>query len=117
VAYDTRLADRIRERLVDQPDVREQAMFGGLAFLVGGHLAVAASGQGGLLVRVDPTVGSALIAGGKAEPMVMRGRPMAGWLRVSADAVRTARQLDTWVRRGVAHASALPPKAATAKGR
>jgi TfoX/Sxy family transcriptional regulator of competence genes len=117
VAYDTDLAERIRERLVGEPNVREQAMFGGLAFLIGGHLAVAASGQGGLLVRVDPAAGEALLAAGKAEPMVMRGRPMAGWLRVPADSVRTARQLDTWVQRGAAHAATLPPKTSKAKAK
>ena len=85
-------------------------MFGGLAFLVDGHLAVAASGQGGVLVRVAPEESARLIASGKAEPMEMRGRPMKGWLCVDDDGVRTKRQLTTWVDRGVNVARSLPPK-------
>jgi hypothetical protein len=85
-------------------------MFGGLAFLVRGNMAVAASGQGGLLVRVDPADSSALVARSSATPMRMRGREMPGWLRVGPEHVRTARQLDAWVRRGVSFARSLPPK-------
>jgi hypothetical protein len=81
-------------------------MFGGLAFLVGGNMAVAASGQGGLLVRADPDEGDALVASGAAEPMVMRGRPMTGWLRVDPP----AGEVEAWVRRGVSYACTLPPK-------
>ena len=110
MAYDTDLAERIREQLATHEAVSEQRMFGGLAFLVGGHLAVAASGQGGLMVRVDPAEGGALIEQGKAEPMIMRGKRMSGWLRVPSDAVRTTRQLTPWVRRGTAYAASLPPK-------
>jgi TfoX/Sxy family transcriptional regulator of competence genes len=115
MAYDTDLAERIREQLATRDDVAEQRMFGGLAFLVGGHMAVAASGQGGLMVRVDPAEGAALVAEGKADPMVMRGKPMSGWLRLSSDAVRTTRQLTPWVRRGTAYAATLPPKSTSAK--
>jgi TfoX/Sxy family transcriptional regulator of competence genes len=106
MAYDEELADRIRA-LVARETVTEKKMFGGLAFLVGGNMAVAASGQGGLLVRVDPAESDALVASSTAEPMVMRGREMAGWLRVNpadADEVRT------WVERGVSYARSLPPK-------
>src|SRR5947209_18660360 len=110
--YDEDLADRIREQLSNEPNVTEQRMFGGLAFLVGGNMAVAASGQGGLLVRVDPTEGDKLVAAGKAAPMEMRGRTMTGWLYVDAGAVRTTRQLTPWVRRGVTNARSLPPKPA-----
>jgi len=110
MAYDEELAERIREQLTGELGLTEQKMFGGLAFLVGGNMAVAASGQGGLMVRVDPARSEELTAGTSAEPMVMRGRPMAGWLRVPADAVRTKRQLATWVDRGVAYARSLPPK-------
>ena len=110
MAYDEDLAGRIREQLGMQAGVTEKRMFGGLAFLVGGHMAVAASGQGGLLVRADPEDGAALIADGAAEPMVMRGREMTGWLRVPADAVADDAQLAEWVRRGVACARSLPEK-------
>ena len=110
MAYDEDLANRIRELIADEPDVTEQRMFGGLAFLVGGNMSVAASGQGGLLVRVDPEDGEALIAQSRAQPMEMRGRKMQGWLRVDAEGVRTKRQLEPWVKRGVAYARALPPK-------
>ena len=82
VAYDEALADRIRGLVADEPALTEQKMFGGLAFLVGGNMAVAASGQGGILVHVDPAEGAALVATTPAEPMVMRGREMKGWLRV-----------------------------------
>ena len=105
MAYDEELADRIRA-LVAGETVTEKKMFGGLAFLVGGNMAVAASGQGGLLVRVDPAESDALVASSTAEPMVMRGREMAGWLRIDPadDEVRT------WVERGVSYARSLPPK-------
>jgi TfoX/Sxy family transcriptional regulator of competence genes len=115
VAYDENLADRIRELVGDQQQLSEQKMFGGLAFLIGGNMAVAASGQGGLMVRVDPAQGEKLVASGSAEPMEMRGRQMTGWLRVPADAVRTKRQLARWVVLGTAYAASLPPK--TRKGR
>ena len=85
-------------------------MFGGLAFLIGGNMAVAASGQGGLLVRVDPADSERLVRTTKAEPMVMRGKAMTGWLRLDAASVRTRRQLEPWVRRGAAFAGALPKK-------
>jgi hypothetical protein len=108
--YDRDLASRIRQLLLGQPALAEKAMFGGLAFLVGGNMAVAASGQGGLLVRVDPAESDALVAGGKARPMEMRGRAMPGWLRVDAEDVATTDTLSAWVERGVSFASTLPPK-------
>jgi TfoX/Sxy family transcriptional regulator of competence genes len=110
MAYDEKLAARIRELLAQEPGLTEQKMFGGLAFLVGGNMAVAASGQGGLLVRVDPDQSADLVASTPATPMEMRGREMAGWLRVDAEGVRTKRQLEPWVKRGVAYARSLPPK-------
>ncbi|HEX8074862.1 MAG TPA: TfoX/Sxy family protein [Thermoleophilaceae bacterium] len=111
MAYDEDLAHRIRELVGAEPNVSEQRMFGGLAFLVGGNMAVAASGQGGLMVRVDPDDTDALVAGkAHARPFEMRGRPMQGWLRVDAEGVRTKRQLEPWVKRGVAYARSLPPK-------
>ncbi len=110
VAYDEDLADRIRELVGDQERVREQKMFGGLAFLLAGNMAVAASGQGGLMVRVDPVQGDKLVSSGSAEPMTMRGRQMTGWLRVPDEALRTKRQLARWVALGTAYAATLPPK-------
>ncbi len=110
MAYDEELAQRIREMLAAEGGVTEKKMFGGLAFLVGGNMAVAASGQGGLLVRVDPAESERLCASGTAEPMVMRGREMAGWLRVDGGAVRTRPQLARWVERGTAYARSLPAK-------
>lgn len=108
--YDEDLANRIRELVGDQPDLAEQAMFGGLAFLIGGNMSVAASGQGGLLVRVDPDDTDELLAKPHAQPFVMRGRSMQGWLRVDPEGVRTKRQLAPWVKRGVGYASSLPAK-------
>jgi hypothetical protein len=110
VAYEEDLAGRIRELIAAQPDVTEMRMFGGLAFLIGGNMAVAASGQGGLMVRVDPGETDALVAKPHAAPFEMRGRPMQGWLRVDAEGVRTKRQLEPWVKRGVAYARSLPAK-------
>jgi TfoX/Sxy family transcriptional regulator of competence genes len=110
MAYDEDLADRIRELVSGESGLTEQRMFGGLAFLIGGNMAVAASGQGGLMVRVDPSTSDALVARTKAEPMEMRGRLMTGWLRVHTSDVRTKRQLAPWVERGVGYARTLPPK-------
>jgi len=110
VAYDVELADRIRELLAAERGVAEQRMFGGLAFLIGGNMAVAASGQGGVLVRVAPERSEALVASTNARPMVMRGRPMSGWLRVDAEDVRTKRQLAKWVTIGATYARSLPAK-------
>jgi TfoX/Sxy family transcriptional regulator of competence genes len=93
MAYDEGLADRIRELVAKEKGVKEQKMFGGLAFLIDGNMAVAASGQGGILVRVDPAASDKLVSTTKAEPMVMRGKPMDGWLRVDAQSVREKRQL------------------------
>jgi TfoX/Sxy family transcriptional regulator of competence genes len=110
MAYDEELAERIRELIDGVADVTEQRMFGGLAFLVGGNMAVAASGQGGLMVRVDPGDTEALVAKPHARSFEMRGRAMQGWLRVDPAGVRTKRQLEPWVKRGVAYARSLPPK-------
>lgn len=110
VAYDKELAARIRALLPKDAVVSEQAMFGRLAFLVSGNMAIAASGQGGVMVRVDPAVSEQLVAKTTAVPMEMRGRPMRGWLRVSADEVGTKGQLAKWVHLGVDYASSLPSK-------
>jgi TfoX/Sxy family transcriptional regulator of competence genes len=108
VAYDEVLADRIRELLSGTFDLTEKKMFGGLAFLIGGNMAVAASGQGGLLVRVDPAQSETLVETTNARFMEMRGRRMRGWLRVDSDEVRPKRQLASWVERGATYASSLP---------
>jgi TfoX/Sxy family transcriptional regulator of competence genes len=111
VAYDEELADWIRELVAEVPGVTEKKMFGGLAFLVGGNMAVAASGQGGVMVRVDPADSERLVATTDARLMEMRGRSMQGWLRVDPEHVRTKRQLGRWVRLGTSYACSLPPKA------
>jgi TfoX/Sxy family transcriptional regulator of competence genes len=110
VAYDEELAGRIRELIAGEPALTEQRMFGGLAFLVGGNMAIAASGQGGLLVRVDPAESDALVESTGAELMEMRGRSMQGWLRVGAELARTQDELAAWVARGVSYARSLPAK-------
>jgi TfoX/Sxy family transcriptional regulator of competence genes len=110
MAYDENLADRVRELIAVDEAFTEQRMFGGLAFLIGGNMAVAVSGQGGLMVRVDRGDTEALVAKPHARPFEMRGREMKGWVRVDAEGVRTKRQLEPWVRRGVAYARSLPPK-------
>jgi TfoX/Sxy family transcriptional regulator of competence genes len=111
MAYDEDLAVRIRSLVGSGPEVTEKTMFGGLAFLIGGNMAVAASGQGGILVRVDPAQSDELVATTPARPMEMRGREMAGWLRVAAEDVSDDAELAGWVERGVAFARTLPAKA------
>ena len=110
MAYDEELANRIRELVAGEAGVTEKRMFGGLAFLIGGNMSVAASGQGGLMVRVDPDETDALLERPYAQPFVIRGREMKGWLRVEDEGVRTKRQLEPWVKRGVAYARSLPAK-------
>ena len=110
MAYDEDLAARIRELLEAEPGVEEKRMFGGLAFLVNGNMSVGSSGQGGLLVRVPPDDTESLLEGEHVEPMVMRGRELRGWLRVDTEGVRTRRDLETWVERGVTFARSLAPK-------
>jgi TfoX/Sxy family transcriptional regulator of competence genes len=110
VPYDEELTDRIRELIGGETDLTEQKMFGGLAFLIGGNMAVAASGQGGILVRVDPAQSDTLVATTNARLMEMHGRRMQGWLRVDPDDVRTKRQLAKWVELGTTYARSLPAK-------
>ncbi|TML52643.1 MAG: TfoX/Sxy family protein [Actinobacteria bacterium] len=109
MAYDEELAERIRALLADEPGLEEKKMFGGLAFLVGGNMAVAASGQGGLLVHVDPEESAALVETSPAYPMEMRGRTMTGWLRVDSEHLG-GDELAAWVERGVTFARSLPAK-------
>lgn len=110
VAYDVDMANRLRGILADEPGVVEKAMFGGLAFMVAGHMAVSASGQGGLLLRVDPAQTDALIVDPRASRFVMRGREMDGWLRINIDAHATNNELKEWIKHGVGYARSLPPK-------
>jgi TfoX/Sxy family transcriptional regulator of competence genes len=110
MAYDEDLAARIRDLLAAEADLSEQKMFGGLAFLLGGNMAVCASREGGILVRIDPAERERLLASTAAFPALMGGRTMNGFLRVEADDLRTEDQLATWIGRGAAYARTLPPK-------
>jgi hypothetical protein len=110
MAYDMDLADRLRALLAQEPDIVEKKMFGGLAFLVAGHLAVSASGRGGLLVRVDPSQTEALLTEPAAQPFVMRGREMAGWIHVEVGSSVRDDELDRWVGHALRYIRSLPPK-------
>jgi TfoX/Sxy family transcriptional regulator of competence genes len=110
MAYDEDLADRIRELIAGEKGVTEKKMFGGLAFLLGGNMAIAASGQGGVLVRVDPEQSDTLVATTDAYLFEMRGRSMGGWLRVDPEHLGTDRELAKWVDLGTAYARSLPAK-------
>lgn len=110
MAYDVDLAARVRAVLAGESGLTEQRMFGGLGFMLDGHMAVAASGQGGLMVRVDPDEGERLVDGADVAPMEMRGRAMTGWLRVRTEAVADDDALREWVARGAAYVRTLPPK-------
>jgi TfoX/Sxy family transcriptional regulator of competence genes len=110
MAYDEKLADRIRDLVEGESRLTEQKMFGGLAFLIGGNMAVAASGQGGVMVRVDPATVDKLLATTAARVVEMSGRPMRGWLRVAPEHLRAKRQLAKWVELGASYARSLPAK-------
>lgn len=110
MTYDEDLADRIRGELGDLPALAERQMFGGLAFLIEGHMAVVASGQGGLMVRVEPEVADRAVASGAAQLAVMRGRKMRGWLRVDTGDVATPRALRKWIDLSLDYVFTLPPK-------
>lgn len=110
MAYDEALADRIRTRVGDDPAVTEKRMFGGLAFLVGGHMAVAAGSEGALMVRCAAADTERLLTEPGAKPMVMRGRDLKGWLEIEAPVLQDETTLSDWVDLGVAYARTLPPK-------
>ncbi len=110
MAYDEELAERIRNLVAGKPGLTEKKMFGGLAFLIGGNMAVAASGQGGLMVRVDPEQSDELVADSQARLVAMRGRLMHGWLRVDTEQLQTTEDLAEWVERGTSFARSLPAK-------
>ena len=111
MGYDEDLASRIRELVSSEEGLTEKRMFGGLAFMINGNMSVSASGQGGLLLHVDPDETDTLLRKPHAHPFEMRGRTMRGWLRVDAEGVKTRRELQRWVRRGVSYARSLPSKA------
>ena len=110
MAYDEELADRIQQVLEGEPGLTERQMFGGLAFLIHGNMAVSASSNGALLLRVDPAETEALVTAPHVQRFEMRGRDMNGWLRVDTEALGTDEQLRRWVRHGVAYAQSLPRK-------
>ncbi len=110
MAYDENLADEIRELVASEPGVEEKRMFGGLAFLVNGNMSVAVRGQGGLLVRVPADELDKVLRRAHVSPMVMAGRDVRGWVRVEPAGMRTKRQLEGWVARGVGYARSLPAK-------
>ena len=110
MVFDEDLANRLRDLLVAEPGLTEKRMFGGLAFLIHGNMAISASGQGGVLVRVDPDETAKLVERAHVDRMTMGGREMNGWLRVAPEGVRTKRQLQSWATRGVNYARSLQPK-------
>jgi len=110
MAYDEVLARRIHDLLDGEPGLSSKRMFGGLGFMLDGHMAVAAASSGSLMVRADPARAEEWVDGDLVAPMEMRGRPMAGWLLVAAEAVADDEPLRVWVDRGVAHVRTLPPK-------
>jgi TfoX/Sxy family transcriptional regulator of competence genes len=110
MAYDEELADRVREAVQGRDGVTERRMFGGLAFLVNGNMAVSASGQGGLLLRVDPAETDTIVGEEGVTRFEMRGRAMDGWVRVDPSATGSDQELTRWVRVGLAYAGSLPPK-------
>ncbi len=110
MAHDEELANRVRELVLIEPGLSEKRMFGGLAFLVDGHMTVSVSGQGGLLLRVDPQETAALLEQPHAQPFQMRGRTMSGWLRIEPEGVQDREGLEAWVARGIDYARSLPPK-------
>jgi len=117
MAYDEDLARRIRELVAGETQLTEKKMFGGLAFLIRGHMAISASGQGGVLVHVDPERTDELVATTVATVAVMQGREMPGWLRVGADYCAADDELSSWVEIGIGHARSLPPKKPAGKAK
>jgi hypothetical protein len=110
MAYDTELANRLRETLAREENVTEKAMFGGLAFLINGNLAVSASSTGGILLRVEPADTASLLKRAHVEPFITRGRALDGWIRVDVAGLEGDRTFDEWLTRGISFARSLPPK-------
>ncbi len=110
MAYDQELADRVREQVEHEKGLTEKKMFGGLAFLINGHMAVSAGNKGGLMLRVDPADMETLLREPQARPFEMRGREMNGWLRIDVNSLSSDEELASWIRRGVDYARSLPAK-------
>ena len=110
MAYDEALAEKVRKLVAGEPGLTEKRMFGGLAMLLNGNMAVAVRGRGGLMIRVDPDTSDPMLDEPGASIAVMQGRPMRGWIVVETEAVAKAADLKRWVKRGTAYASTLPPK-------
>lgn len=110
MAYDADLADRIRDVIQGESGLTERRMFGGLAFLIQGHMAVSASGQGGLLLRINPAETASLLDEPHVRRVEMRGREVDGWLRVEPEALKTEDNLRRWISHGITYARTLPPK-------
>jgi TfoX N-terminal domain len=110
MAYDEVLAGRIRDLIGPDPELTEKKMFGGRTFLIRGHMAISASGQGGVLVHCHPERTDSLVTTTTATIAVMQGREMPGWLRVGPGDLATDDDLSPWVEIGIAHARSLPPK-------
>ena len=110
MAYDEDLANRLREALAGEDAITEKKMFGGLAFLLHGHMTVSASGRGGMLVRLDPAATDAALTRPHATLMTMGGRTMEGWIRVAPAGIATKRDLRAWVKRSLDYVKTLPPK-------
>ena len=110
MAYDEQLSNRIRDFLRGEWGVTEKRMFGGLAFLIGGNMAVCAISHGGVMLRIDPAETESLVRKPDVRRFEMRGRELDGWLHIAAEAVRHDDDLRGWVRRGTTFARTLPPK-------
>jgi TfoX/Sxy family transcriptional regulator of competence genes len=108
--YDEDLANRLRELLAREDAITEKKMFGGLAFLLHGHMSVSASRNGGLLARIDPADTGAALARPHVKLMEMGRRTMDGWITVAPEGLKTERELAAWVERSVAFVKTLPPK-------
>jgi hypothetical protein len=115
VAYDEVLAGRIRDLIGPDPELTEKKMFGGLAFLIRGHMAISASGQGGILVHVDPERSGDLVATTVATTAVMQGREMDGWLRVSEEHLTADDDLSGWIETAIGYCRSLPRRDKTAR--
>ena len=110
MAYDEQLADRIRAHVEHEKGLTEKRMFGGLAFLINGRMAVAAGSTGDVMLRVDPKDTERLLQLPNASPVEMRGREMVGWLNLDANLISSEDEMAEWIQRGVSYAKSLPPK-------
>lgn len=109
MAYDEQLADEIRTIIGEHPGVSEREMFGGIAFLINGNMAVGVSGRE-LMVRVGKDHHDEAVARPGARTFDMGARPMRGWISVAEQGFATESGLRDWVRQGVGFAESLPAK-------